>query len=111
MGKLVKLLLLAVLTVTTVLLLSACGGGTGEDEGSVFEELLGTVPDTPDTRSFVLLIDHAREWKTFDYPICLRPGPVDGYETVEECFEDVDLPPVEDASLQLQGPFIRGADF
>ena len=92
-------LLLTVMSVTTVLLLAACGGGTGDGEGSVFEELLGTIPDTLETRGFVEFHDYLRFREAFDIRL---PGP----EADEEALGEYLLRPI--GMPQFQGPFISG---
>ena len=52
-----------------ILALASCGG-----EPSVYEELLGLVPDTPETRSQVFISDYALMRELFDTPL---PGPED----------------------------------
>ena len=36
---------------------------TTEAAPSIFEEILGLVPDTPETRAFVRIVDHSRRWE------------------------------------------------
>ena len=96
MRKLVNSSVLAILTAVTVLSLAACGGGT---EPSGFLDLLGTIPDTPETRGWVQVNDYQRFRDTFDIQL---PGP----EAGEEALMDYLLRPID--MPQFFGPFISG---
>ena len=54
------------------LLLVACGSGHRSSEKSVYEELLGFIPDTPENRSTVWITDHAKFSALVGAPV---PGP------------------------------------
>ena len=96
-GKLIRLLAPAVLAATTMLLVAACGGDTAT---SGFQELLEVIPDTAETRGYVLLNDYQRFRETFDIQL---PGP----EAGEEALMDYLLRP-RDMPLWVTGPFISG---
>ncbi|MCH8224836.1 MAG: hypothetical protein IIC97_03095 [Chloroflexi bacterium] len=97
MGKLIRLLAPAVLAATTMLLVAACGGDTAT---SGFQELLEVIPDTAETRGYVLLNDYQRFRETFDIQL---PGP----EAGDEDLMDYLLRPL-DMPLWVTGPFISG---
>lgn len=46
---------------------SSDGGGNGNGEGSVLLDLLGTIPDTPETRELLVINDYARA-RRIQYP-------------------------------------------
>lgn len=78
-------------------LLTACGGG---DSPSVFEELLAKIPDTPETREWVLINDYALVREEFGIP--LPDQTADRDRMVEYIIELV-------AETGLaRGPFISG---
>ncbi|NQW22593.1 MAG: hypothetical protein HQ475_04015 [SAR202 cluster bacterium] len=89
--------------------LAACGGGEdaapisgdSDTEVSLFEELLGTIPDTPDTRKYVMINDYAAIREIFQIPL---PGPEAGQPALLEYLTGI-LGPGAHIS---QGPFITG---
>jgi hypothetical protein len=94
--KLIRLLAPAVLAATTVLLLTACGGDSAP---SGFQELLEVIPDTAETRGYVLLNDYLRFRETFDIRL---PGPAAGDEALMDyLLRPLEMPP-------FYGPFISG---
>ena len=96
-GKLIRLLAPAVLAATTVLLAAACSGATA---ASGFQELLEVIPDTAESRGYVLLNDYQRFRETFDIQL---PGP----EAGDEALMDYLLRPL-DMPNWVTGPFISG---
>ena len=90
---------IVMLALTSVL--AACGGGedtvvlrgthtdTPSSEISLFEKLLGAIPDTPDTRKSVMINDYAAVREIFGVPL---PGP------------DADLPVLVEYLTTILGP-------
>ena len=65
----------------------AAGGWLGSTKrGSGYEELLGTVPDTPEVRSSVHIDDYALVRSVFDLPDFHLPGPEDNEATLQEFY-------------------------
>ena len=102
---------IVLLALTAVL--AACGSGDDADspagadapvsEVSIFEALLGVIPDTPDTRKSVMINDYAAVREIFGVPL---PGPEAGEEALGEYIIGILGP--ENMSHLTQGPFITG---
>ena len=98
-----KSILAIVLAITLVVV--ACGG-RGDDNDNPYVELLRLVPDTPETRSFVLINDYALTRELFNIPL---PGPGADEEALEEYFAAFLGTPVDEEGPRLvPGPFISG---
>ena len=74
-------------------------------EASVYEELLALIPDTPDTRSWVILADYVLLHKALGI---VRPGPGGNQESLEIYFESF-ITTLAEARLHWgDAPFISG---
>ena len=88
--------------ILVALLIAACGdSGEGSKQG-VFQELLGTIPDTVETRQWVLINDYALARELFGVEL---PGPDADQESLEDYLVDL-LEPSN--SGMSPGPFISG---
>lgn len=107
-----RAIILGIVLLGLTVVLAACGGGEdtvvlkGTDtdpspsEVSLFEGLLGTIPDTPDTRKSVMINDYAAVREIFGVQL---PGPDAGQPDIQEYLTGL-LGPANIA----QGPFITG---
>jgi len=88
-----------------MLTVAACGGGgaSGGNGGGVFEELLDAIPDTPETRGFLLISDFARVREIFDIPL---PDAQADQEDLEDYI--IEVGGVNRTILGPRGPFISG---
>ncbi len=91
----------AAVPLVIALLLTACGGIGGGGKG-VFQELLGTIPDTSETRQLVLINDFALARELFDVEL---PGPDADEEALKEYL--IDLLDPRNTGL-ARGPWISG---
>ena len=113
----IKLAAISGVILVALTALAACGGGenvgfpAGSEttpaevsiEVSLFEKLLGVIPDTPNTRKSVMINDYAAVRAVFGIPL---PGPEAGEPAIQEYIIGI-LGPATMAHL-TQGPFITG---
>ena len=97
-----RTILLGIVLVALISVLTACGSA---DDGpssdvSLFEQLLGAIPDTPDTRKSVTINNYAAARQIFGVPL---PGPEADQSALEEY-----LLGFFNSSYMPLGPFIAG---
>ncbi len=82
--------------------LAACGSAddTPPSKASPFKELLGAIPDRPDTRKSVIINDYASVREIFRVPL---PGPEADQTALQEYFVGV-----RGQAYLADGPFITG---
>ena len=92
--------------IVVLLLIAGCGGsGNGSSsEGSVLLDLLGIIPDTPETRQMVVVNDYARIREVLNIQL---PGPDANQDALEQYLLDIS----EKSNYGLApSPFISGHD-